>query len=120
MINANELRIGNAVSDPIGLDKMVSIEVFKNIRDGLRYTGISLTPEILEKCGFFVSFSSDPQDFNASKVYKLNNLEIYQPYEISNNFIFSYCEDKILELKYLHQLQNLVFALTNTELTYTP
>jgi len=68
---------------------------------------VELTEEILLKCGF----EEDGQLFhNQIALYK-NGLDGFN-YNV--NF-FEY--DNLEEIKYLHQLQNLYFALTNEELT---
>lgn len=112
MINANELRIGNAVSDPIGLDKMVSIEVLQNIRKGLKYTGIPLTPEILEKCGFVMH--------KTSQLWRKDNFYLHHYLISDNEYCFKYSDFTSSSIQYLHQLQNLYFALTGEELIYKP
>ena len=99
MIAANELRIGNwfqqDASNNNTISRFFTVDEIK--RYGVRSTyirqdtnqphtslfsldsihPIPITPEILEKCGFESSFSSDPQELNASKVFKLNEVEQY-------------------------------------------
>lgn len=118
MIQANELRIGNWIllnGEPIP----VGWSLIKDIRDqnkGIetsqnkkcKYEGIPLTSEIIEKAGF--------------EVYG-NSLSVYQTtYEkdgiVLNNIFNLVGEDGGIgrPLQYVHQLQNLYFALTGTEL----
>jgi len=108
MINANELRIGNWVALKDGY--------FVPIADGgilainqkrFECYPISLTPEILEKCGFVSNPYQDRYEFGDIHV--------------------EYCGFRDIcwvngkpHIEYLHQLQNLYFALTNEELNYTP
>jgi hypothetical protein len=105
MIKANELRIGNWVN--IG---DLSTTINHIMGDDDYFDPIPLTPEILEKCGFreygpfspwltLGSFSwSDPAGIS---------------YEIDE-------ESAMLDhIKYLHQLQNLYYAVTGEELTIT-
>jgi hypothetical protein len=71
---------------------------------------IPLTPEILEKCGFVKWID------NVACSYKKE----YSPQrfiDISNYKDYYRCF--IATFKYIHQLQNLYFALTNTELPIT-
>jgi len=82
---------------------------------------ILLTPEILEKCGF-----SDRG---------FTNVGFFKNYWLPNKWTICYCiktteihtsglyyaaHANDIEVKYLHQLQNLYFALTGTELNYSP
>jgi len=122
MINANELRIGNLIKSPNGeVFKVDNIQVNSiNQRidgDGVAgsyflsgFTGIELTPEVLEKCGF-----------EKERHYVVKG----SIYVFENNYVALYPEEgreeiNLPHIKYLHQLQNLVFALTGNELDYKP
>jgi len=74
------------------------------------YKPIPLTPEILEKCGF-EKWGKDGYDKNGIYISKYFNYPIYNPF---GEYINS------IEVKYLHELQNLYYALTKQELNYTP
>lgn len=119
MIQSNELRIGNYVKDDIGrIGKVVSIGSntirlkmeFSTMKIdtnhdqyGLDVEPIPLTPEILENAGFVKN--------------KYGNRFIKD--ELTNDIVKSngfYMANVSQELKYLHQLQNLYFALTGEEL----
>lgn len=119
MIQANELRLGNRVCfhndntifevmeiGPAGLSVADEIEETWIELDG--FSGVELTPEILTKCGFQQS----------GDCWQLNNVFLWE-WGIT---LVSYHLDRItagdtsLEVKYLHQLQNLHFALTGKEL----
>ena len=110
MIQANELRVGNYVQDSCGrYDKC------NNIRyDWDSAFGVPLTPEILEKCGF----KKRDEEFNS--LFRLGKVQVYtQVYSENNNIFFAYSfgyDIEETEIKYLHQLQNLYFALTGEEL----
>lgn len=112
MIKANELRIGNSVSSLGGPRRIDYLDIrdFAENRLIKPFEPIPLTPDILEKCGavkeegewqfkvaigaLWISFR-----FNASHCYSgLGGI---------------YLGDQI---QYVHQLQNLKFALTGTEL----
>ena len=124
MIKAHELRVGNWVNAPnflvydvISTAEMNDlsyyriIEVSENYGNNQLYEPIGLTPKILEKCG-------------------LNNVWIKESWMIvedrSDLELFGYAmkvrnashtkEIEFAYFKYLHQLQNLYFALTGEEL----
>lgn len=98
MVNASELRIGNWA---VNYGNYVCIEA-DDIVDchysPESYDPISLTPEILEKAGFRIDPNSKK---HAGKVHRCQGITI--------NLETS-------RIKYLHQLQNLYFALTGEEL----
>jgi hypothetical protein len=123
MINANELRIGNLVEYKI-TDKFDERkewwEVSKIDADDIHwlskvdtndddFRAIPLTEEWLLKCGFVENCYQD---------------------RFENKFIHVQCNkirgktelwiENIPHIKYLHQLQNLYFALTGEELQITP
>jgi hypothetical protein len=112
-IKASELRIGNWLhlknSDFIKVDVDNIADVVNN---PAIFNPIQLTPEILEKCGFedkgsgYLTKSID--EGGAFLMCEYGGVSIYHNIEeCSFNF----------PGKYLHQLQNLFFALTGTELT---
>jgi hypothetical protein len=112
MIQPQELRIGNYVkykdSDcivKITNVKSVDILISQSIYDSL--IPIELTHEILIKCGFQL----------LDNQYYLYGVWIDL---IGNEFIFKNGQYVInrLKLKSLHQLQNLYYSLTQTELKY--
>jgi hypothetical protein len=117
MIQANELRIGNFV-----LAKGEWIEIFSITEDGSGGYGynslqggmpnfyscdpISLTPEILERCGLK---NDDGYYHNEDYSFSIE--------ERGNEYFYEYDGRNIGKgCKYLHQLQNLYFALTSEEL----
>ena len=122
-MNANELRIGNWVYDKRN-KKNVSVSELSNdfpnevgyktengywMTGALEYNPIPLTPEILEKCGFG---KSDSIHFGAvitgERVTDVKNVaEIY-------------VKRVGIRAQYLHQLQNIYFALTGEELKIEP
>lgn len=72
---------------------------------------IPLTPEILEKCG--VEKGSIYFHFSNFRIVQLTNPDDWL-------VLFSNIERRVCVIKYLHQFQNLHFALNNKELTYNP
>ena len=135
MINANELRIGNYINayDGVGPKYMYKISAYDIDEidgDGTDCFPIPLTPEILEKCGF-----SQLTHYTMHNSWRIN-IARYRVLSVAcvgepNEMIFL-TEEKpplvndIICLKnydydgktYLHQLQNIYFALTNSELTF--
>lgn len=110
MIPSNELRIGNWVLFE-GLYCTVS-GIFDTDTNEDKHP-ISLTPEILEQCGFVKR--EDGYVFQP----ELQNIE-YRLVDF-HGWIFSIgffnWNNEITTIKYLHQLQNLFFALSDEELT---
>jgi len=118
-IAANELRIGNWVSYGDNKFKKVDFGVLIEIHQqslathndyGIRIQPIPLTSEILEKCGFIKN------DIDVYSTIEINDFEIQ---ENENVFRFSVNDGEYnlgKEIKFVHQLQNLYFALTGEEL----
>lgn len=104
MIKANELRIGNIINSEYGILSAHGSMISDIDNGSFIALPIPLTPEILEKCGFEKSgFDWFIHDFYLYH-YPLSELFVYK---------YNYAER---EIQHLHQLQNLYFALTGTEL----
>lgn len=116
----NELRIGNYINN---YNKVLSITDGGLVCTGLSIIGvviienpkpIPLTEQILLKCGFKLYHSG-------SYCIDLFNENEYLAIDVKYNkgFVYIIIDDNSLKvnLEYLHQLQNLYFALTNEELT---
>lgn len=73
---------------------------------------IPLTPEVLLSCGLKLEnrYPNDPYWYQIESC----------PLEISKECDQWSIGGEIGDIKFLHQLQNLYFALTNTELIYSP
>ncbi len=115
MIKANELRLGNKMFIP-STNQIVEISCINKyigvyVNDGFSWLGfqeikpIPLTEEILLKCGFVEIDTYDDHYYYLQKC-DLGLDRSFQPYGIGF----------IPDLKHVHQLQNLYFALTNEEL----
>ncbi len=103
-MKANELRINNYLQDFGGnIAQVIYLTKDKIILE----SPIPLTEEWLLKFGFKRQINQPYAD------YILNDWGIC--YEIDTNNYFWYDYDK-LEIKYVHQLQNIYFALTGDEL----
>ena len=110
MIKANELRIGNYVKAVIditdGFKTGDLVEITCICDDANDFEPIPLTEEWLLKFGFEKTGS----------FYSKNNLEFYVN---GNSDVRFHMDDyRHIVLNYVHQLQNLYFALTGEELTY--
>jgi len=122
MIKSTELRIGNAVLNPSNNQVcFISSMDISDIENRYKERNpIPLTPEVLEKCGFVY----ETKEKNHFVKDQSNQLYIsiylgdgdYQP-QICDDGIMSITLKRIL---YLHQLQNLYFALISEELQYQP
>jgi len=130
MLKANELRIGNLVSQNGFYGYVYSIESAEPRNDirfsdkdiitlfdnGITYVPIDeiepipLTEEWLIKFGFELDIEDDGYFKGKYKVSVSDEGCIFFIYD-------NYYPIEICEFKYIHQLQNLYFALTNTELT---
>ena len=128
-MEAKELRIGNYV-DLCGISKISELHseekqfdnVYLEFEESFEWTEynklkpIPLTEEILLKCGFSIV-----NENSAGKKYSYVIDGIFSQdfnlvlWKTTKNFGKIYRGN--LEIKYLHQLQNLYFALTNEELT---
>jgi hypothetical protein len=135
MIKVNELRIGNLIFEKGVNDNdaseiiVIDIIMLWQVHDKPEYfEPIPLTPELLEACGF-VSFktnpeltltiSSDESDSLNLTCFdkKANELSIYIEKTGRDDDWNSQYTSTFTPVFFLHQLQNLYFALTGEELT---
>jgi hypothetical protein len=106
-MKANELRINNwvhrdsAFNTPLGLDLQITADSIKNAE---KYSPIPLTEEWLLKFGF------DRNILNANH----NDIIYYSENNIAIKGMLGMVKPS--QCIYVHQLQNLYFALTNEEL----
>jgi len=114
-MEANEIRVGNWLEWNKKPFKVCAI--FRSVtenelwaKDNNELHPIPLTEEILLKCGF--------KYYKESNSYELDcgfSVPIWGKYDSENNLHVS-CDEIGIEIHYLHQLQNLYFALTGQEL----
>ena len=121
-LNAKDLRIGNYLMYNFKNKGPQMVELcFNDFKYGLEfdiedYKPIPLTEELLIRLGWV--FNTD------AKCYEKfpggdSRLFLYKK-EVNNSFdMFNYVLKAIIckDIKYLHQLQNLIYSLTNKELT---
>ena len=113
-MKAQELRIGNKIQFDSHL-YIVNSVVMKQVEEGfVQYQPIPLTEEWLLKFGFekqgHVKFMGE-----AYQRFVLGRNGIYSINKIA--YIYEVNDHDLCEIKYIHQLQNLHFALTGEELT---
>lgn len=120
MIKANELRLGNLILNRHNEIDIVADRTFQDFRypkmDGdYGYRGITLTEEWLLKAGFNKQSLSGMH--NCFVIKRKNNYH-FTLYESENSYNIN---NRMLEvdIKYVHQLQNIYFALTGEELVFS-
>ena len=139
MIQANELRINNWISHNNNYVQVFELPYLIDLDENKEaylvnsiwideYRPIPITPEILEKCGFeIICHFGEPQDNNPN-MDAINGTLCISKSVNKGEWVFGF--DSIFATKrnnfvwgpidYLHQLQNLYFALTGEELNYQP
>lgn len=105
MIQANELRVGNWVESSGQIKQINGINGSQNAF--YDFNGIPLTKDILLKCGFEKSGGSWRRDEVIIYTHEIDDLTYHTESIMSEGGI---------EIKSLHQLQNLYYALTGKEL----
>jgi len=106
MIEARELRIGNLVFDALNGDLTLRQENLCDFANGfIHLQPIPLTEEWLIKFGFELVDSHDDHLYYLSET----DFSLDRNMQFDNSY-------KRVELKFVHSLQNLYFALTNKEL----
>lgn len=136
-MKANELRIGNYVNVPRKEQSPFRVDYFDNVKvyqdngtyectpigeipmhpltwDLADIEGIPLTPEILEKCGFEEEITQDIMYHHHSGFFFFELWD--KENRRSNGYWLKFLNKFDLEIKYLHQLQNLYFAISGQEL----
>lgn len=121
MIQPQELRIGNYVEYRIqdelddrkewwelSIIDSTDLQILESRIDD-DYRAIPLTEEILLKFGYI---GNEPVFSEKSTIFTFGIHKIWKPFNI---FLDEYYR---FEIKYLHQLQNLYFALTGEELKF--
>lgn len=129
MLKPSELRIGNRLRPrrlldpenipPLGYMICAAHIAYSEEELNNDWEGISLTPEIMEKCGF-EAMGDDGKDSDGWRCYYTARYnDSGKDYFCVWNDEPGYLMDNFSSapLLYVHQLQNLYFALTGEELT---
>lgn len=119
MVNSRELKIDNLLLEQGEVCKVYklykdrfSVWTKRGRRNGILCYPIELTPEILEMCGFGNLHAEHSVHFKKDNIL----IEIIPDGTIHARLEYGTQSLFLTELKSLHQLQNLYFALTNQEL----
>jgi hypothetical protein len=122
-MKAKDLRIGNIVYyDDKHIDEIdgIDISTMDNSDEYLaNHKPIPLTPEWLIKLGFSGAFHKlTGEHSHLPSHYNLNGFRIDVEYNCGSEEVshYEFNLHPSTELKYVHQLQNLFFSLTGTEL----
>lgn len=111
-MGANELRIGNYLKESNLIDFIkINITDIECIQRGdINYQSIPLTEDWLLRFGFIKN--------KFDEFFEIENCQI-EIYLFDNESKYTVCVDSVVNknIKYVHQLQNLYFALTGEELT---
>ena len=107
-MKAQELRIGNLISKKGRIEKIHSVSR-QDARDYSKIEPIHLTEELLLKFGF-----DEKQAHDGIFGFEKDNFWYINEHQIRFNHGWIILD---IKLKYVHQLQNLYFALTGEELT---
>ncbi len=114
-MKANELRIGNLVN-VIGITPVrITPYHILDISDGdMQYSPIQLNEEWLVKMGFFYTEFGYRMPNKASTYLNINQdgISCYLSIHHASEYCISY------GMKYVHEIQNLHYALTNTEIVF--
>lgn len=133
-MKATELRLGNLYQwlheehetfEVVDIYFLTTQEIYdKDPEDEIFCRGwwpepIPLDREWLARLGFKQKYTSDPQESNCSEVYFIGDFCLHTTNDSSKFFFYSY-ENLMCEIKSVHQLQNLYYALTGEELPVKP
>ena len=127
MIQANESRVGNWVirnGETLQLSNFLLMAEAAGSKD---ISPIPLTPEILVKCGFtqntWKQYEIELNGLSAVKkvlYFSGDYLYLEEGERQRTKDLVTIWNTDIMKTFYLHQLQNLYFALTGKELNYQP
>ena len=108
-MKASELRIGNWVEDENGYYQIESEHLDDKVFPILQTWGISLTEEICGRLGCYYGFGGEPR-------FELTDQITMSILFINGNILCLIGDELQVQITFVHQLQNLYFALTNEEL----
>ena len=115
-----DLRLGNLVKK-INTNEIITVDFgwLRAIkRQGNLFCGIELSEEVLKKCGWGRSDEHELCD-NSNDIIFVYDWH-FKRLEIQIDTEFNGVEYNLKHIKYLHQLQNIYFSITNKELKIKP
>lgn len=113
-MEAKELRIGNLVFDGKGVYEVSLLTFQKDNEQGYYFKNLSpirITGGWLKRFGFEKNENGEYEIQNTSFFYSKSK-------EHTDYWVFRTMEYDTIEVKYVHQLQNLYFAITGKELEF--
>lgn len=111
-MEASELRIGNLVKDGNDFEQVTIYHLDCLSIGRCEFDPIPLTDEWLLKFGFHEKYKS------SANRWCFDSWCIWDCEDEDGNLSHEFMYEFRTQIKYVHQLQNLYFALTNEELTY--
>lgn len=120
-MEASDLRLGNIILSPdTGKPVVVELGHLQAIKDGVKfnnkyYEPLVLSPEILEKAGFVERDRALLESYGYRNFIHRNATIQIGPNGIKT-WVSNKMDEPVEHIKYLHELQNLYFALTGEEL----
>ena len=114
-MKVNDLRIGNYIFNPNTKEvKQVDIDTLIEIDKGAVYYGIYISDKWLDKLGFWHDISNKEYGLDDVRLYI--DTDAYGLPQYVNEWVFEYGLNDIVNIKYVHQLQNLFYAICGYEL----
>lgn len=120
-MDGKELRVGNWVEYfGVGYTQVTPFDIAQAIKESfersdidMAYKPIELTPEIFKKCGFE---GDNKNDWTLRPIFLMSG---HNGYHLIMRKYNNGSETSLSrEIRHLHQLQNLYFALTGNEIEY--
>ena len=116
----NELRIGNYIKFHNTITKVEGFSIWDNLiqsdnfaeRELKDFEPIPLTEEWLLKFG--IDFTSEKEWYQLT--FTIKGL-LFETASSMEGFTYNLCFDNMINIKYVHQLQNIYFCLCGEELT---
>lgn len=128
MINKNELRLGNTTlfcRQPVVIDRIdehgatnyvFNEEKFAEFMHWHELDGLPLTRDILTQS----KFKLDGGGSFCLEFHLLSGRKAFRLWLLNDIIQWNPCEDEMIPLKYVHELQNLFYALYREELDIYP
>lgn len=118
-MNANQLRLGNWVQVMDDDNSYIQFQISSIVTNSIACEPIPLTPDILEKCGFVLNNLTENWELTENQNIIGIDKDDFSTFIGGTNSDYGFAGTLKSCVKSLHQLQNLYFALTGSELTLT-